>query len=472
MDEHAFPTNNLNPTLDSRPSPSPNSIVDPTKEVPDTSGQIFDISGDTISLVKEGAETVAKPTVPDETFGTVAAAWRSPIVDTRTTPPNPMPKTVGFGQMNGFGQAPVEQKQNLQDAISGVLPTLQSRSLPPTLAHDDSSEHLLKRLRTYESDIAEVMSRNKFSSSTIAIAESKKQTGRETLSNTTEPVSTSHTGRAIFMILLSIILIGGGAIGAYYLYSISPLAPVQTTTTPEIRSSIIPSNSRSAITIDSESPTVIQSRIQAEINKSQPASTIREIIFVPADAATTRDQVGAKDMLITMDITAPDILTRSLAQEWMLGIYADAEGTKSVFVVTTTNFFQNAFAGMLQWENVMPDELRLYLLPHIKGIATVPLSSNTPPLLANASTTNKTQPVASSTSSTPTNTQLAPAYQTIRGHFEDKIIKNKDIRAFRTEQGQTLFIYSFIDSKHLVITDKEATLAEILSRIEKQSFVR
>jgi hypothetical protein len=79
------------------------------------------------------------------------------------------------------------------------------------------------------------------------------------------------------------------------------------------------------------------------------------------------------------------------------------------------------------------------------------------------------QPTASTT---PEVVQPLKQYLTIRGKFEDRIIKNKDVRAFRTDEGTILFLYSFIDNTHLVVTDKESTLAEILTRLEKQSFIR
>ena len=137
-------------------------------------------------------------------------------------------------------------------------------------------------------------------------------------------------------------------------------------------------------------------------------------------------------MLELMDIPAPNILARSLTPSWMLGIFTDNANNKNPFIVVTNNFFQNAFAGMLAWENVMPDDLKQYLY-----------------------------------SSDP----IFP-YLTVRGQFKDRIIMNKDVREFVTSQGKTLFLYSFIDNSRLVIAGNEATLSEIIARLEKSAFVR
>jgi hypothetical protein len=100
----------------------------------------------------------------------------------------------------------------------------------------------------------------------------------------------------------------------------------------------------------------------------------------------------------------------------------------------------------------------------LPSVGTTTATSTKPTTLATT-----TQPTASTT---PEVVQPLKQYLTIRGKFEDRIIKNKDVRAFRTDEGTILFLYSFIDNTHLVVTDKESTLAEILTRLEKQSFIR
>jgi hypothetical protein len=128
---------------------------------------------------------------------------------------------------------------------------------------------------------------------------------------------------------------------------------------------------------------------------------------------------------------------------------------KSVFVVVTTEFFQNTFAGMLQWESVMADDLKFLIFPDdVRGVAN---------------TAN--QPSSGISSSTASTSGRAPLF-TIRGTFEDRIVKNKDVRVFKSDNGQVLFLYSFVDNNKLVITDKEATLAEILTRLEKAASIR
>ncbi len=370
---------------------------------------------------------------------------------------------------------------------------------------------IVKPIRTYEGDVADAMSHRRTSTASIAIAESKKMEGEEKISNKNSTDKSSRSFLKLAMITISILLLGGGAVGAYYLYSISPLAPV-TPTTPREKTtpSIIPSNTQAVIKVDNQNSITIQSRIQNEILKAQAPNTIKEIVVAKTNSAGLLTRMSGPNMIQELDINVPDILIRSLATSWMLGVHNDSENNKGVFVVATSNYFQNTFAGMLQWESIMADDIKRYLFPsEPEGISNVssqkdagvypyanPLdnlssilpstaSSSTTTITKSATTTTiststkkTTQKIATSSKSNPLISTSTEVFQplrsfiALRGKFEDKIVKNKDVREFRTDDGKILFLYSFIDSNHLVITTSEATLAEIITRLEKQSFIR
>jgi hypothetical protein len=108
---------------------------------------------------------------------------------------------------------------------------------------------------------------------------------------------------------------------------------------------------------------------------------------------------------------------------------------------------------MLQWENTMPNDLKLYL-----GVIA--------PAAISTSTTAKTG------TSTETVTISPQTYTAARGQFVDRIIKNKDVREYVSSDGHVLFLYSFINNSKLLIAGNEDALIEILARLEKQAFVR
>ena len=385
--------------------------------------------------------------------------WES----TQKIPASPPAKTVGF-----TAAEPKQPYAPKPDTLQGIVSTLLPQNLgekketavpqqPPQL----SSNPDIKPLRTYETDVADVLSHKKTSTASIAIAESKKEEGTESIKSSEEPPAAAHRGGKLVVALASLVLVAAGAIGGYYLYSISPLYPSKpVANAPQTAvAAIVSADKQSVIAINNLNPNDILSRIRAEVAKTQQEGTVRELIFTTVENGQMT-RVDGPTMIQTMDINAPDILTRTITSPWMLGIYTDGAGNQSVFIIATTNFFQNAFAGMLQWESVMADDLKQYLSAGaLSGIANVPPA----PAVVTASST-------AATSSAPE--AAVKPYFTLRGTFEDRIIKNKDVREFVTDDGRVLFLYSFVDNAHLVIAGSESALIEIVSRLEKQAFVR
>jgi hypothetical protein len=136
------------------------------------------------------------------------------------------------------------------------------------------------------------------------------------------------------------------------------------------------------------------------------------------------------------------MFNRSLVETWMLGVYGE-ENTETRFIILKTNFFQNAFAGILRWEAAMPEELATILNYRGKIKEQNAMSSST-----------------------------AASYFSVKGRFEDRIILNRDVREFITDNKTTLLLYSFVDKDTIVITTSERALRGLIERLEKQTYVR
>ncbi len=438
------------------------------------------------------------------------------------TPPSMVYSQAGKG--GSKENLPEEKIAKLKQEFTALTPTQkqgiytaqEQQEAPP---EPEKAPIPPQNIRTYESDVANVMSHKRTSTASIAMAESAKRDEGQSIGDATE---SSHAMRNLILTLASLVLVGGGLVGAYYLYSISPLAP-STPVAPkqQIQAAVIPADTQVSVSIDTTDPIELLARVSAEAKKPLEPGTIKEIIpLMTANGKLQR--ISSADMLKLADISPPDILTRSLNPQWMLGVYANSSGQNRIFVIATENYFQNAFVGISQWENVMADDLKLFLYPVTPhGIAndmgatttvqalnplanlndilpradiassspatttkssatttsatkTVPTktSTTTPKLNAGKTASTTTATSTLSASSTPQTEQLAEPYFTLRGTFQDRIVKNKDVREFVTSDGTILFLYSFIDNSKLVIAPDEDTLSAIISRLEKQAFVR
>jgi hypothetical protein len=239
------------------------------------------------------------------------------------------------------------------------------------------------------------------------------------------------------LIIISVILIGGGIYAGYYLYKISPLAkmltksPVDKVIEPTIfnSQSLFQVDSKVNIAIDNKNENQILSLIKTELSKDGEQGKIKEITLTKTLDNITK-KVTADELLKIIKLPVPELITRAIAPEWMLGIFYGIGGQKSVFVISTNTFFQNTFAGMIQWENSMPQDLKIYT------------------------------------------TDYNDANFTLKGQYKDKIIKNKDVREYVLENGHINYLYSFVSNDKLVVTNNEETLNEVIMRLEKNAFVR
>lgn len=366
---------------------------------------------------------------------------------------------------------PIEKPQtDLQNALGATIgkivpPPKNQQGMPTTPAPIPPSpaealnnsgafkNYLQKPIRTYEGDIAELMSQHKTSTASMVIAQTKKVEEvkkaeaagipDKTIVNEEEAEPKGNI-KKIILALVSIILIGGGAYGGYYLYKQSAFAlPEQVATKPVTIQSIIPSDKQNIFMTDAIPAEQFIPSVITQLNKDPGGSAQVIELVLGEKKGETSVRVTGSAFIEKAGIEMPNTLARSLTDQWMLGTYIEDSGTKTPFLIFTTDFFQNAFAGMLAWEASMPDELAVILNYKEK---------------ARAGETTATSSIAS--------------YFSIRGKFIDKQIQNRDVREFIGRQDEPLFLYSFIDKDTLVFTTTESALQGLLERVEKETYVR
>jgi hypothetical protein len=238
--------------------------------------------------------------------------------------------------------------------------------------------------------------------------------------------------KSLFKIIISLILIALGIWGGYYLYTISPFgresasvtenpAIVTSNTTPIIPSIITP-DTQKIVDISENNSQEILSKLSAtqKENSTGILGLVLKETYVSSTTPTTL-QVTAPEFMAKIGMNPPDAFITSLNNVWMIGF-----NDTTPFMILTTNFFQNTFAGMLAWEPTMPEDM-------------------------------------STLFGFPVN---------ISGKYEDRILDNKNIREFVNASGTPVFLYGFIDNQTLIISGNETTFSKIVNRIEKQTYVR
>ena len=171
-------------------------------------------------------------------------------------------------------------------------------------------------------------------------------------------------------------------------------------------------------------------------NNQLPLGNIRNIFFTTADPTTESGKrvLNSQEFIRAIGLTFPSSFIRSIGDEYMFGFHA-FEGNVP-FIIFKIESFENAFAGMLTWEEVVETGQEVFFETVVPKDTKVIASPTDPesPLLSN--------PI-----------------------FEDSVVRREDARILPHPNGKLRIVYSFVNPTTLIITSNEATLAELLSRL-------
>ncbi len=288
-------------------------------------------------------------------------------------------------------------------------------STPPAPAHN---------IRTFQSDVEEIIKSGEGSLAKIAIAENQKRVQGNYVPNEPE---TPPRGRLMLVGSLVLILLGLGTVSALYFFKKNP---EQGNVNPVLQAQpLIATDLIKKINVSGLEREAIIKTLSSEIknNTASLSSVVGLQLTEGTGNATT--QIETEVFLKKLDSRAPSELVRSLSETFMFGIHV--LNVNQPFLILKTSYYQNAFAGMLSWEATLKEDLG--------AIFSLPTKS------AVASTSDQI---------------LAPASQ-----FEDMVVKNRDTRVIRDTSGKVIFLYSFPNKNTIIVTTNSDTLEKISARL-------
>lgn len=289
----------------------------------------------------------------------------------------------------------------------------------------------IPNLKTYTSDMAEVIREKEMSVIKIAMAEKEKRE-REELIRSTEVSGWSK----FFLAMGGIILVAGSIIGIYYLTLKKNEVPVPVNNTTD-RQTIIPYDEKISIDTTKINYTEVNDLIKLEKEKFGNPKSVRAI-FVVTNINGTEEILPLDNIFSITNISIPAPIKRSLNGEYMLGVYTpkiialpenlseevvDYKITPNLFLIVKTTDYNISYAGMLAWEKTMIADL------------------------SNSFSTNQAVSLTEENS------------------FEDTIINNKDVRVLKNSGGRGILYYFFTDKNTLVITSGGEAASEIINRL-------
>lgn len=297
----------------------------------------------------------------------------------------------------------------------------------------------IPRIKTYKNDAEKAIKKQGESLTKIVLAE-KEKTKKNTLSAVrVEKITTNHkrkpTNHKILIIITGFIIMSISSGALIYVYQtnkqevsvVIPKVPeTEVITIPATVDALVTANTEKNIAT-SEGNVAVLNIIAKELRETSGTGSIKNIYLTDtittftASGENVVQQVSSiKKLLSVWPNKMPALLSRSLSDDFMLGIYSSNPGRNMPFLVLTTNSYGQTFAGMFEWENnILYDFYKLF------GLETTEVLNS----------------------------------------FQDIVIRRNDVRILKDQKGETVLLYSFINKNMLIITTNEEALNKILFKM-------
>ncbi|MFC1731436.1 hypothetical protein ACFL6I_14045 [candidate division KSB1 bacterium] len=321
-----------------------------------------------------------------------------------------------------------ESKISLNGAISTI--NVQNKPQPKEEKSQPDKESKIKRVRTYKEDIAEAVRKQKASLTSITAAEQRRRTGIPKIMTKKKGVDIKKMGATLGSIVF--ILLGAGVI-VFFLFFYEKEKVIIEQDVP----SFIFVEEQKEIDITGKNAREILQALGAErANTSLPLGQIAQLYLTETtqelDSEVTRT-ISSEEFLTSIRAQISEAFLRSVDPSFMVGIHVFNQNQP--FIIFESNSYQHSFAGLLEWERTMYNDLFLFIGRKTDPILRVPIDPQTGEGVV------------------------------LRESFEDRIIQNIDVRALTSVAGDIEFLYAFPNQQTLIITTNENTLIELITRL-------
>lgn len=312
--------------------------------------------------------------------------------------------------------------------------------LVPTPASLPKEATTVQPLETYQRDIEGLVKDKNVSILSIAAAEAERRGKEQT---TPGAAATNSSGgswvKTITLYGVGLLLLAGASGALAYIVE----RPTSVSAPQAVAAPFIAVDETKDITIDSGTT---RTSLMATLTAAKQATSL-SLGLISRLLITTASSTGSGQSLAPIDAQSfftliapdmPDSLLRTINPTYLLGVHVYNDNQP--FLILSVDSYEQAYAGMLAWEPTMQQDLS-------------PLFDYTP-----------TVHIPEENVATTTND--ASQQLTVTG-FADSIVENHDARVIENSTGDISLLWTFLDSNTLVITTNDATLREIISRLQE-----
>ncbi|MDE2213088.1 MAG: hypothetical protein KGJ34_00955 [Patescibacteria group bacterium] len=329
------------------------------------------------------------------------------------------------------------QRVNAAEVLEAASAPLPKAPAPEPLPVKPALE--IPAIETYKSDIEETVRGKNISLVEIAAAQARRG---GSLGPAEEEVPQGTSRKRLLQIGVGGLLLLGAVVAiAAALSRGSALPPAQSPSAPYI----YVDGTQTVPVPEGSTRSEIMTELEADRQNTNIALGLISRLYLVAPATTTNAgavPLSTSDFFSLMAPNADPSLVRSLDPTFLLGVHS-FDGNQA-FLIFTTNSYDQAYAGMLSWEDTMQTDLS-------------PLFDRTPPIHIPEEGNTAAEAIA--------------APQLLQSPFSDLVVDNEDARVIQDSSGDILLLWTFVDRQTLVITTNQYTLQEIISRLTEAPVV-
>jgi len=275
----------------------------------------------------------------------------------------------------------------------------------------------LPRIRTFQTDSAEVIRKGETSLSDIYQRQQKRKSSF--LQGQQNKIPINQKSWAIILSLIALATIAG-LTSLYFLNKKPPVEDTNKITQPS--KSILPNQEE--IILEATTRENFEKQLNILLKTNYDAGIL---VYLPIKKETSAGSyfLNSKIFLNFLNTNVPVFLTSFLEEDFLLGIINLEKNYPILIFKTEKKNYDSVFAGMLTWEENLLKDLNFLLAEELK-----------------------------------------PSDNIV---FSDKIIKNQSARIVEKD-GQLIFLYTIFNKSYLIITNSPKALEEIIEQFVLYKF--
>ena len=392
------------------------------------------------------AATQSSPPAPQNTpqhMGSAASIQQTdPVATQQILARSPVPHHVVDAIRFDAGTVPSAQHARaIADAAHALAnaPTPFAVPSKPTEMHPSAPGHIsleqpqhtassLPLMRTLRADVEETVSHNRTSLVEMVAAQERQRMAGSAIMRTTPHRGGSSVTTYLLLGASITLVLGAMLVGSFYLLLQKKTDTIDTTQNLFRVETISPVDV-SGMDRSATMHALVQNResVDFKLGSIEELRLFDRVIQSGNEVART---LSAQQVFSQLTINLPSSLARALTSDIMIGVHS--YDNKQAFILLRTNYYQGAYAGMIEWESTMNKDLS--------------------PFFALAPVVN-----ANTSANQALGAQLAA--------FTDDVVDNAPVRALKDAHGLTWLLWLMHNKSIVIITTNPETLREVRTRL-------